>query len=140
MRTEREMNMSASKRYTIEVSCRDQRWWRYNVDMMCGAFDEEGQRIGFTAASSRLAEVGANLKEPPTGVKVPTKVRLETDACATARCLIYILPHSLPTEPATDENAPLPIVVQMGCNGQPLRQEEHEVNPWGGGSFSFELS
>ncbi|MBR5850277.1 MAG: hypothetical protein IKZ12_04370 [Alistipes sp.] len=128
------------KRYTIEVQCNDAEWWRYNVEMMCEELDASGARLGISTASSRIAEVGANLSEPPTGVTIARKIRLKTNPCHTARLLLYLLPHSLPKEPSVEENKAPKLSVKLYCGELLLRTERHSINPWGGLSLSIPIS
>lgn len=132
--------MEQPNRYLVEVHCRDKRWWRYNVELLCGTFDEEGQRSGFVASTSRIAEVGANLKEPPAGVQVPETITLETPPCTTAKLFLYVIPHSLPTERSVEAVAPLRMTIRLLCNGVLLREEVEEINPWGGASVAMQLT
>ncbi|MBQ5653504.1 MAG: hypothetical protein IIV28_01770, partial [Alistipes sp.] len=57
--------MATKKVYTIELQCSHKEWWRYNVELQCGALTAEGERVGFTATRQIIAEVGTNLPVAP---------------------------------------------------------------------------
>ena len=60
--------MATKEGFTIEISSRYEGWWRYNVALMCGCFDDAGRRIGFASSASTVADAGSNLPERPAGV------------------------------------------------------------------------
>ena len=127
------------KRFTVELRCRYKEWWRYNVEMMCAAFDAADRRVGFSAARSHVADVGAELREPPAGVVVPTELHLDTEPCNHALLYLYIIPHTLPAENRIGETPPFEVTLRVGCDGRPLRTEQIRVNQWGGASIQLRL-
>ena len=131
--------MATNKVYQIELSSTHKAWWRYNVQLQCGACDEAGEQIGFSAESRILAEVGANLKEAPDGFDSKKKITLTSTLCHHARFLIYVLPHSLPVENRLDEVPPFEVKLRILIDGKELRTEKHSVNPWSGTSIELML-
>ncbi len=131
--------MQELHRYTIDLICTDPAWWRFNVEMICGALDDEGHQIGFVTASSRIAEVGANLKSAPPRTQVATTLRLETPMCVAAKLIVHIIPHSMPAERQVAEVNPLELHLAIYCDDQLLRNEEQLVNPWSGASMTLQF-
>ena len=131
--------MKQQKRYRIELRCNFPEWWRYNVEMMGAAFDEEAQRIGFVTASSRIAEVGSNLPQRPEGVEVPTTLSLTTPPCHHARLFLYIIPHTLPAGNQIDESRPFEVTITHYVDGQKSHVESCTINQWSGASLCLDL-
>lgn len=131
--------MATNRVYQIELGCTHKAWWRYNVQLQCGAYNEAGDQIGFSAESRIVAEVGANLKEAPEGFDGKKKIALTSSPCHRARVLIYILPHSLPVENRLDEVPPFEVKLRIRIDGKELRTEKHMVNPWSGTSIELTL-
>ncbi len=132
--------MKAKSGFGIELTCRYEGWWRYNVEMMCAAFDAAGQRIGFTSARSQIAEAGAELREVPRGVEVPTRLRLETCDCDHALLYLYVIPHTLPRDNRIEASKPFDVTLRITCDGRLLRTERCRVNQWGGASLQLTLT
>lgn len=42
--------MKKDEGFSVEVESRYEGWWRYNVTILCGCFDADGDRIGFASA------------------------------------------------------------------------------------------
>lgn len=131
--------MKTSSGFDIELTCRYEEWWRYNVEMMCAAFDEAGERIGFSSVRSQIAEAGAELRERPA-CEVPTRLRLASGACDRALLYLYVIPHTLPRDNRIGASAPFDIALRIGRDGRTLRTERRKVNQWGGISLRLELS
>lgn len=123
----------------IELTCRHETWWRYNVEMMCAAFDAAENRIGFSSARSKIAEAGAELREPPAGVAVPASLTLDAAPCDHALLFVYIIPHSLPADNRIEAAEPCEIELRIAAPGLPLRRERFRVNPWGGASIRLRI-
>ena len=60
-------DMKKDEGFSVEVESRYEGWWRYNVTILCGCFDADGDRIGFASAESVVAPVGSDLSAPPEG-------------------------------------------------------------------------
>lgn len=131
--------MATSRVYQIELSCTHKAWWRYNVQLQCGGYNEAGEQVGFTAESRIVAEVGANLKEAPEAFDAKKKLSLKSAPCHHARFLIYVLPHSLPTENRLEEIPPFELKLRILGDDKELRTEKHTVNPWSGTSIELML-
>ena len=127
--------MATKKVYRVELRCTFNEWWRYNVQMQCGAFDEHNERIGFTATEQTIAEVGASLQVAPDKGSYRRTLVLESAACHHARFLIYIMPHTLPSESRLEHTPPFEISLRIACNGKEQRNEQLKVNQWSGTSI-----
>ena len=132
--------MKTSSGFRIELTCRYEEWWRYNVEMMCAAFDAADERIGFAAVRSQIAEAGAELRERPAGVDVPTRLSLESGACDHAQLYLYVIPHTLPRDNRIGAAAPFDLTLRIALDGRALRTERIRVNQWGGTSLRLELA
>ena len=131
--------MSAQKGFTIELSSRFEGWWRYNAVLMCGCFDTAGNRIGFEAAESHVAEVqvGKGLDRRPPEVAADRRIVLTTDPCDHLLLYVYLIPHTLPRDNDIAGTKPFAADLRIACDGKPLRDERLTVNQWAG--LSLEL-
>jgi hypothetical protein len=125
------------KSFTVEIRSDSDRWWCYNAAMMCGALDGAGQSIGFYSAESRVADVGANLEEPPAGQDLHRRLRLETLPCERIILYIYIVPHTLPRDRAIEGHPPFPLEVNIFQDGKVVKMKTLPVNRWGGASIEL---
>lgn len=132
--------MTTQKGYTVEVSSRYDGWWRYNVALMCGCFDAEDNRTGFSTASSEVAAVGANLAERPAEVAPDRSITLSTPACDHLMLYVYIIPHTLPTDRDIDAARPFDIDLAICFDGRKLRTERRAINQWSGASIEMRVS
>lgn len=130
--------MANNKGFTIEVSCSDKEWWRYNVAFTCGCFNGEGVRIGFAAADSHVADVGSK-PEPPKGTPPPRKATLETMPCDNILVYLYIIPHTLPEENDIDATRPFDALIKVYYGGKLLKTRHQSVNRWSGISLAMKF-
>lgn len=131
--------MGSKQVFGIELQCSYDEWWRYNVALQCGAFDEQDERIGFSSLRQTIAEVGANLQVAPEKGCYTRKLTLESTPCHHARFLIYIMPHTLPTENRLEQTPPFNVKIRTLCNGKEIDNEKRAVNQWSGTSIEIEL-
>ena len=131
--------MAQEKVYTLELSCSYKEWWRYNVELQCGAFGADGERIGFTATRQTVAEVGANLPCAPDKASTQKRLQIASKPCHEARFLVYIMPHTLPTESRLEQTPPFDIKLRTSCDGVEIATEHRAVNQWSGTSFEITL-
>ena len=116
------------KGFTIEVTSRYEGWWRYNVALMCGCFDDAGRRIGFASSASTVADAGSNLPERPAGVAADRTATLQTMPCDHLVLYLYIIPHT-----------PFGIEVRISYAGRRLRTEKRAINQWSGASVEMRV-
>ena len=127
------------KGFTIEVTSRYEGWWRYNVALMCGCFDDAGRRIGFVSSASTVADAGSNLPERPAGVAADRTATLQTMPCDHLVLYLYIIPHTLPAGNEIDANKPFGIEVRISYAGRRLRTEKRAINQWSGASAEMRV-
>lgn len=125
------------KSFTVEIHSDSDRWWCYNAAMMCGALDGAGHSLGFSAAESHVADVGANLEEPPEGLDLHRRLTLETPPCERIILYIYIVPHTLPRDCAIGGHPPFPLYVDVSQDGKTVETKTYPVNRWGGASIEL---
>lgn len=125
--------------FTIGVSSSFEGWWRYNVALMCGCFDQANNRTGFATAQSHIAEVGANLAERPAEAVPARTVTLRTPECNHLVLYLYIIPHTLPTGKDVASTLPFEIEIIISHNGKTLRTEKRQINQWSGASVEMKV-
>ena len=89
-------DMKKDEGFSVEVESRYEGWWRYNVTILCGCFDADGNRIGFASAESVVAPVGSDLSAPPEGAAAERRIGIRSIACDHIVMYVYIVPHTLP--------------------------------------------
>ncbi len=125
--------------FEIEVSSRYDGWWRYNVALMCGCFDDADRRTGFAAASSHVADAGADLEEPPVGIDPGRTAKLETEACDHLLLYVYIVPHTLPRSNDIDDTEPFDVDIDVSFGGRRIGRFRRSVNQWSGASIEMRI-
>ena len=129
--------MSAQKGFTIELSSRFEGWWRYNAVLMCGCFDAAGNRTGFAAAESHVADGGNGPAERPAHLAPDRTLRLDAPACDHLVLYLYLVPHTLPQSNDIEATKPFALDLKIACDGTRIRSERLAVNQWAG--LSLEL-
>lgn len=132
--------MAQEKGFTIEVSSRYDGFWRYNVALMCGCFDDSDKRTGFASTESHIADAGSNLPEKPADVPDSRQVELTTPACNHLLLYAYIVPHTLPLTRDIDDTRPFEININIRYDGKKLRTETRPINQWSGASIEMPVS
>lgn len=131
--------MGKDRKFTVEIRSRSDQWWRYNAAMMCGAFDQSGNRVGFSSVESRVADMGEELKMPPAGVDMQRKLSLETVPCDWIVLYIYVIPHTLPRDNEIGGHPPFPLQVKVAYGGEAVLDREYAINQWGGASIELKV-
>ena len=98
--------MKKDEGFSVEVESRYEGWWRYNVTILCGCFDADGNRIGFASAESVVAPVGSDLSAPPEGAAAERRIGIRSIACDHIVMYVYIVPHTLPETREIGDVAP----------------------------------
>lgn len=127
------------KGFKIELRCRYEAWWRYNVAMMCGCFDADDRRTDFVSTASHVADVGANLPARPKEVPERSSITLEAPACDHILFYAYIIPHTLPAGNDIDATQPFDIEIRISRGGHTLRSEKRKINQWSGASIELRI-
>ncbi len=131
--------MTDTTGFSIEISSRYDGWWRYNVSLMCGCFDADGNRTDFVGTQSHIADVGANLKTAPANAAQRDVIRLETPACDHILLYIYIVPHTLPEAREVGDTKPFQVALRITRTGRLLHSEKRQINPWSGASIELKV-
>ena len=131
--------MGKDRKFTVEIRSRSDQWWRYNAAMMCGAFDQSGNRVGFSSVESRVADMGEELKMPPAGVDMQRKLSLETVPCDRIVLYIYVIPHTLPRDNEIGGHPPFPLQVKVAYGGEAVLDREYAIKQWGGASIELKV-
>lgn len=130
--------MGKDKIFKIKVSSQFDDWWRYNVVLMCGCFNENGERIDFVTIESHIASVGANLERRPEGIDSNRNIELSTTECDSGVLYVYIIPHTLPMQRNVADSKPFGVELQVVCGGTKT-SEKYAINQWSGASIILEL-
>lgn len=121
-----------NEEFRIELSCDSPQWWRYNVAMMCGCFDEQNAPAGFVSAQDTIADVGSGLCAPPENYSLDRRSILTAPACDHIVLYLYVIPHTLPTDRNVEAGQPLEARLRVSCHGRELRNEKIGINQWSG--------
>ena len=106
--------MKKDEGFSVEVESRYEGWWRYNVTILCGCFDADGNRIGFASAESVVAPVGSDLSAPPEGAAAERRIGIRSIACDHIVMYVYIVPHTLPETREIGDVAPFDVRLRIG--------------------------
>lgn len=131
--------MPTEKGFTVEIASRFEGWWRYNASLMCGCFDAAGNRTGFAAAESHVADVGSAPAACPPEIAPDRSLTLETGPCDHLLLYIYIVPHTLPNVTAIEDAKPFDLELRIAWGGRRFRSERLQINQWGGRSLELRI-
>ncbi len=133
--------MSTEKGFDVEVSSRYEGWWRYNVTIICGCFDVDGNRVGFASAEDIAAPVGSDLSCPPEGMAAAgnRQIEIHSAACDHIVMYLYIVPHTLPETREIGDVAPFDVRLRIDYAGKPLNDTHYKINQWSGASLEIKL-
>ena len=127
------------KKYTIQARSSYAEFWRYNLSVMCGAFDAEGTKIDFASAQSIVAPVGTKLDGPPQGMESPREVKVSTKPCESIAAYVYVVPVVLPTSRDVADYPPFDLRIKVSCDKEVIYNEVHKVCQWSGDSIEIKL-
>ena len=123
--------------FKIEISSSFEYFWRYNVAVTCGCFDAQGERVGFASADDHIADVGADMKNPPQGYVSPRTVTVSTVPFDHLLMYIYVIPHTLPEGRDVAEYKPFDLKVRITRDGKGVVNKVYSVNSWSGASIEL---
>ena len=132
-------DMKKDEGFSVEVESRYEGWWRYNVTILCGCFDADGNRIGFASAESVVAPVGSDLSAPPEGAAAERRIGIRSIACDHIVMYVYIVPHTLPDTREIGDVAPFDVRLRVGYGGVPFGDMHYRINQWSGASLEIKL-
>ncbi|WP_417012951.1 hypothetical protein [Alistipes sp.] len=130
--------MKNEEGFSVEVESRFDGWWRYNVTILCGCFDAQGNRVGFASAERIVAPVGGDLPED-IAAKAQRRIGIRSVACDRIVMYVYIVPHTLPETREIGDVSPFDVRVRIGYGGAPLSDTQYRINPWSGASLEIKL-
>lgn len=113
--------MKNEEGFSVEVESRFDGWWRYNVTILCGCFDAQGNRVGFASAERIVAPVGGDLPED-IAAKAQRRIGIRSVACDRIVMYVYIVPHTLPETREIGDVSPFDVRVRIGYGGAPAER------------------
>lgn len=113
--------------------------WRYNIAVVAACFDRDHNQMEVVAERSHLADVGANLRVAEEGWMARRKLSLKTPECVAIEVLVYLIPHTLPSEREIEDAAPFPIKIVVKRGAEVVHDALHHVNQWSGASVELKL-
>ena len=126
--------------YKIRITTSFEEFWRYNVALCCGCFNEANERIDFVAGEDTVAAVGSALTERPEGIGSRQSITFETPECHALQIHLYILPHSLPRERTIEDTRPFNVKIEVLHNKKCLYTERHSINQWSGDNLLLNIT
>ena len=127
------------RKFQISVRSNFAELWRYNIVVMCGAYNAAGEQLAVTTSESTVATVGEELTAatiPDTAARV---VKLQTAPCDNIKTYIYLMPHKLPSAGSPDDTPTFGIRVKVKADGEELYNVIHQVNQWSGATIELRL-
>lgn len=132
------MDMGKKEGFRVEMSSKFEEFWRYNLLVTCGCFDENDNRVGFASADDEVAPVGSNLEQCPEGYPAGRVVGFDADACHHLVMFIYVIPNSIRLGAIGDEQA-FNLDLRVLCGEQVVAYRKLEVNRWAGATFELRI-
>ncbi|MDE7076957.1 MAG: hypothetical protein K2O55_00025 [Alistipes sp.] len=130
---------TTKKGFTVKITSDYPGWWRYNAALMAGCFDAEERRTEFATVCSHVADVGAELKEPPADMARDRKITLTTAPCDHLQLYAYIIPHTLPSGDDIDATQPFDIELTIAYGGRRVNRIVRKINQWSGASIEMRV-
>ena len=131
--------MGKKKRYNIHLRSTYPELWRYNIYMLCGESDAEGESLQVVPVESKVASVGDNLSEAPKGFDGPRELKATLDAEQTVEVYVYVVPHSLPTNCEVEQVQPFKMRLKVTADGEEIYNTVHRINQWAGDSIELKF-
>lgn len=136
--------MKINEGFSVEITSSYDRFWRYNMAVTCGCFDDEGKgddnpRRDFIAAEDVVAPTGSNLQRCPDGYPSQRALSFETVACDYLLMYLYVIPHSLPSERDVEECEPFRLRIVVRRGNAVIVDETRSVNCWSGASVEMRI-
>ncbi len=125
--------------YKIDVESSFESIWRYNIFLMCGGDDSQGEKLYVVSSQDVVADEGHEVVEPPLGCQLPRKLSLESEDAESIRVILYIVPHTLPTVRDISQTPPFEMSVTIKHCGEQIYHRVHLVDQWSGDSIEINL-
>ncbi len=128
-----------NRKFQISVKSNFAELWRYNIVVMCGAFNDAGEQITTTSAQSVIATVGDNLKSAPAEAEGSRDVKVTSVPCDNIKAYIYLMPHTLPSARTPEDTPTFGVRVKVKADDEVLYNVVHKVNQWSGATIELKL-
>lgn len=132
--------MGKKKRYKVQLRSTYAELWRYNIYMLCGESDAEGQSLQVIPVQSKVASVGDNLREAPKGFEGPRELSATIEAEQRVEVYVYVVPHTLPTNTDTEQVSPFKMRIKVTADKEEIYNTVHHINQWSGDSIELRFS
>lgn len=126
--------------YKVEIESGFAEFWRYNIAVTCGMFDENDVQCGFVSAEDTVAPVGSNLPSAPKGSESRRGLKFEAGDCHHLRMYVYLIPHSLPAALKIAECKPFSLSIKITYGSETIIREKRSINQWSGASIEISAS
>lgn len=128
-----------SRKFQISVRSNFAELWRYNIVVMCGAYDSSGEQLSVTTNESTVATVGDAADGVAAADPASRVVKLTTEECDNIKAYIYFMPHKLPAAGTPDDTPDFGIRVKVKAGDEVLYNVIHQVNQWSGATIELKL-
>ena len=129
--------MGKNEGFKVEIVSDYEQFWCYNVVVMCGCFDEEGNQVDFVPVEEIVAPVNVGLKCKPSGYPACKTIRFDAPECDHLLMHICIIPHTLPCEEDCCDRDEFVFGVKITHGEDVIHNEQHRANRWSGVSLEL---
>ena len=128
-----------NRKFQISVRSNFAELWRYNIVVMCGAYNADGEQLTVTSSESTLAAVGDDVEPQSVEDGSSRKVTLTTEPCDNIKAYIYLMPHKLPDIREPEDAAPFGLRIKVKADDEVVYNVVHQVNQWSGATVELRL-
>lgn len=125
--------------FQVKVSSSYAELWRYNIIVMGGGFNADGERVDFSSERSEIAPVGSNLSEAPEGTDKSRRLAITLNDSESIAAYVYLIPHTLPINRAIEATQPFDLKVEVLRDKEAIYKVTHKINQWSGASIELKL-
>ena len=131
--------MGKNEGFRVEITSDYDEFWRYNIMLTCGCFDESDNRIGFVSAEDIVAPVGSKLKCKPKDYPQKRVAGFGTMPCDHLFMYLYVIPHTAPVGRVMDDHESYTLNVRIAYNGRLVKHIQHSANMWSGATLEVKV-
>ncbi len=128
--------MYMDRKFQISVRSNFAELWRYNIVVMCGTFNAQGEQLSVTTSQSKSADTDSQDSADDAQAR---SVKLVTEPCDNIKAYIYLMPHKLPSAQTPDDAPDFNIRVKVKAADEELYNVIHNVNQWSGATIELRL-
>lgn len=128
-----------NRKFQILVRSNFAELWRYNIVVMCGAYNADGEQLSVTTKESTLAAVGDDITAASAEDAASRKVTLTTEPCDNIKAYIYLMPHKLPALREPEDAPPFGLRIKVKADDEVIYNVVHQVNQWSGATVELRL-